>query len=880
MKDEFKFFVEISQERNQEICDKYIKQSLENEHEVDEKTLGELNCSELMLLYNNTDWFMSKISGNKSVGETNKEIFRNEIIRKINNESIYIIYSEITHLPYFLNNRFLQVYTNENKAYEVIDHLNGLYEKINCRFYIEKYNLDMCDFWALPVTCGFDEFIVDGGKEIIKISEFYKLPEKKYGHINPRFTANLIQYIQMAYLKEPTPGLQISDAFNRLIPYFDSSVMLVPANFENNNLYESNAMSKDTKITILSIKRNDKNWFALFTDQFALNHFYKNSSQSSIVSETIKSAYKSFLADTEDCEGIVINPGREQLELTRKDMQQFFAEDKMENESLENIALLQRQILSMPKEKEDSDECKLLKRKLWDALINLPQIWVAYDEDYSNKFPYISMAGRLEVFTTEENAIKAQRHFSEIEEGRFSVRKIESNIKNFFENVLYLGGIAFNLDNGTALVDFKIDDYLSYREPFILDRSNRAIRCYLLRYLQGIHRYNNCKSIEKKAEYEKIWLPINKVLISNGLTALANGIVYVLAEGPYVENVTFYTSKAYETRKKLLIENGQHDEQQLIAPGDTRHGIIEVKNGIQTINFNGKGRYSAVFTDKKNADNARKKFLQYGYDENIIAMPFDEVLKQSLSCDGIVVDADCLDFFMDSAMMKSVAQQMFENTKDNTQYDEGNRTQREYVNFEKNKKKWNIGIIAGVIAAIVLAIALITSTPSPSPNIEEPKTQELNGEDTGEESILDEEVINNKINNDNKKILEAVEEKYKDIPLTEKIDKIYLTYDHDKEPKIPSIHMPGEENASVFITHKESKANTPAWVGIDTKKEALVYFDFAKELGATRVICLVESESGMKGFTCDINDVINGYMNNDWSFDEAERLFNEQEQNN
>lgn len=201
---------------------------------------------------------------------------------------------------------------------------------------------------------------------------------------------------------------------------------------------------------------------------------------------------------------------------------------------------------------------------------------------------------------------------------------------------------------------------------------------------------------------------------------------------------------------------------------------------------------------------------------------------------------------------------------------------RTHVNFEKNKKKWNIGIIASVIAAIVLAIALITSIFSPSPNIEETKTQELNGEDTREESILDEEVINN----DNKKLLESIQKKYKEIPLTEKIDKIYVTYGHDKEPKIPSIHMPGEENASVFITHKESKANTSAWVGIDTKKEALVYFDFAKKLGATRVICLVESESGMKGFTCDINDVINGYMNNDWSFDEAEKLFNEQEQNN
>lgn len=138
-----------------------------------------------------------------------------------------------------------------------------------------------------------------------------------------------------------------------------------------------------------------------------------------------------------------------------------------------------------------------------------------------------------------------------------------------------------------------------------------------------------------------------------------------------------------------------------------------------------------------------------------------------------------------------------------------------------------------------------------------------------------EEVINNKTNNDNKKVLESVEEKYKEIPLTEKIDKIYLTYDNDKEPKVPLIHMPGDENASVFITHKESNANTPAWVSIDTKKEALVYFEFAKELGAKSVICLVESESGTRGFTCDIEEVITGYMNNDWSFDEAEKLFNE-----
>ena len=187
-------------------------------------------------------------------------------------------------------------------------------------------------------------------------------------------------------------------------------------------------------------------------------------------------------------------------------------------------------------------------------------------------------------------------------------------------------------------------------------------------------------------------------------------------------------------------------------------------------------------------------------------------------------------------------------------------------------------IIIGLVIAVILAISFTPSTPiSNIEKIEEILTDKylpmVNKFSKENETNKENEI-------DYKGILGKVEEKYKQIPLSDKIDKIFVSYDSANEIQIPYLHDGyGEENILIFVTHYESEANTSSWVCIDTKKEALIYFDLAKELGTSTVICKVESDSGIVGFSCNIDEVITGYLNNTWSFAEAEKKFKEVQNN-
>ena len=69
-------FDKISDERKNEICDLFIKNSIVNGKAVTEDALSELSFGEIMLLYANTEWFMSAISSdNREIGEKNRTTF-------------------------------------------------------------------------------------------------------------------------------------------------------------------------------------------------------------------------------------------------------------------------------------------------------------------------------------------------------------------------------------------------------------------------------------------------------------------------------------------------------------------------------------------------------------------------------------------------------------------------------------------------------------------------------------------------------------------------------------------------------------------------------------------------------------------------------------
>ena len=345
---------------------------------------------------------------------------------------------------------------------------------------------------------------------------------------------------------------------------------------------------------------------------------------------------------------------------------------------------LQRRCSECSKSAPDSEETKELKTKLWNQLLNQETIWVAYDEDIAGDFPFIGLMGPMEIFTKEEYALAAKTYFSKNNEGHFSLRKIEKgNIKDWFKNALYIGATTFNLDNGVAPVQFKIEDYIPYENNNDIDHINRDIRCYLLRTLQAENRYHKMNG-ERTEDTTKMYNQIISVLISNGYTALVNSTIYALIVGPYIESAQILSKTAFEKHKDYFNPKDLQTRQYLmelddelkipivaketvlndmISSGNVTILSIEKIKGLQTIVIPNRGKFVPIFTDKSGAENMRNQFLKHGeeYDCNIVAVTFAEIISSLLTCDGAIVDDTTFSYVLPKATLDNIKEQM-ENT--------------------------------------------------------------------------------------------------------------------------------------------------------------------------------------------------------------------------
>ncbi|MBR3934724.1 MAG: SseB family protein [Clostridia bacterium] len=323
--------------------------------------------------------------------------------------------------------------------------------------------------------------------------------------------------------------------------------------------------------------------------------------------------------------------------------------------------ILRDRCFELSKNSPDSEEVKKLKADLGKMVERCDAIWVAYDEDFKNIYPYVGATGRMEVFSKEEYANKAKKYFSDCDEGHFTVVKIENkDIKKFFEDALYMGISYFNLDNGVANVDISIDSFNTYKDEVYLDRYNRIIRCSFMRYMQLLYRYNNISDSAKKDENTSFYKRIMSALLSNGTTALVNGIVYVLGPGPYTGGATLYTKDACNKLKSNHRNLDIYDEKYMLSDGDTTYGTVEGLASVETAKRPSGEEFVAVFTDKKSADKMRLEFKKFGpeYDYNIIAITFDEVVKYAMNCNGMIVDMSTYGYIIDKNDLSQILNQI------------------------------------------------------------------------------------------------------------------------------------------------------------------------------------------------------------------------------
>ena len=301
----------------------------------------------------------------------------------------------------------------------------------------------------------------------------------------------------------------------------------------------------------------------------------------------------------------------------------------------------------------------LLEKELAELILCTECVYVAYDDAYSDKFPYIGLTGKAEIFTNSETAELCRRYYSECSEGSFSVKTVtKENYCELFNSLFNLGIKFFNLDNGTTTVEMSVDLFVSKSDSYIVDSSNAVVRNCLIRRMQLISRFNSISDENIKRESRNLYVSSLNSLASAAYTNLCNGVVYGLMHGPYVENVTFYTKDAYETADSLIREQHAVSDVDFICPCDNRYNVIDSVQKIGAVNIRNAGIHSCIFTDRNIAEQVRKEFAESGSNDNVVVMTFKEALNLSQMYDGIAIDMPSYAYLIDKNEVVNILSQL------------------------------------------------------------------------------------------------------------------------------------------------------------------------------------------------------------------------------
>jgi hypothetical protein len=258
---------------------------------------------------------------------------------KLTGEEFYVIYTTLTHLPYLIQHQYMMLYTEKEKAEEVAAFFHGKCQREGVTFEARAVKPGDYSFFALASTNGLDEFLIDGGKEAFKVSDFYTLPEK-YGMTVPQLSKDLAVIAQIAGLYGDKALLQKTSA--EITELLRVSKLLLPVEVEPKEgesdteaedgeetvSYDAQELMKSgTSFRVPVLERNDGTmWQPMFTNQLALNDYFKKEKQSAITSETLISIYQTFLKNKSQIHGVILNPGTSQVVFSREMIEHMIAD--------------------------------------------------------------------------------------------------------------------------------------------------------------------------------------------------------------------------------------------------------------------------------------------------------------------------------------------------------------------------------------------------------------------------------------------------------------------------------------------------------------------------------------------------------------------------
>lgn len=176
-------------------------------------------------------------------------------------------------------------------------------------------------FFSECLVCGYSDFTLKddreyrGGTDILK--DVFSLPEDAGAGVTNSALVRLIRRYCMSDRNEESS--EENDLQREINSGLAGARLMTKAGTE----------SGKTTFSILNASFPDgKRWAALFTDHFALERYLNSRSDSVVLPSLLRDTY-ALTADDGKCEGIIINPGREEYKLTKKTLAGLFADQSV-----------------------------------------------------------------------------------------------------------------------------------------------------------------------------------------------------------------------------------------------------------------------------------------------------------------------------------------------------------------------------------------------------------------------------------------------------------------------------------------------------------------------------------------------------------------------
>jgi len=306
----------VTAQRSSEICTRFINNALSMGEELKASDLQGLNYNELCLLYNNLQIMSLRLEPRiKAIAEVviknNAKVIRTRLISELKKQTLYVLYTKVNKLP-FASNAAFYIFTQKELAEKQLSESDIMYLALK-----EIPSEQLEGHFDVFYITGFKDVIIDLGTKIPFSDLYTPKKEAAYGLINPVLCGKMIFFNQMTATfadKAKAENRSITDEENRQVNriWMDitegliRSTLLLPAD-----------KAEDGKIMLkgVSVKSPEgKNWIAMFTDQVALNSFFKSNTGAAGIKNPVLSQYAA-IKDKKEIEGIIINPARESFRI-------------------------------------------------------------------------------------------------------------------------------------------------------------------------------------------------------------------------------------------------------------------------------------------------------------------------------------------------------------------------------------------------------------------------------------------------------------------------------------------------------------------------------------------------------------------------------------